>query len=70
MECNEFTVIKEEGGYRYIKGTIYADTMPATMPEDGTGITGLSSDIKFAIGMSIFTPNETKVLFPNGWASV
>ena len=70
MECNEFIVIKEEGGYRYIKGTIYADTMPATMPEDGTDIEGLSSEIKFAVGMSFFTPSETKVLFPSGWQSV
>lgn len=70
MECNEFTVIKEEDGFRYVKGTIYADTMPSPLPEDGTDVVGLSADIKFAIGMSIFTPDETKVLFPNGWQSV
>lgn len=70
MECNEFTVIKTENGKRYIKGTIYADTMPSTMPEDGTDIDGLSEDMILAVGCSVFTPSQTKVLFPGGWQTV
>lgn len=70
MVCNEYTIIKEVGGFKYVKGTIYADTMPVSLPEDGTDVDGLSAEIKFAVGMTIFTPNGTKMLFPGGWEDI
>lgn len=70
MVCNDFDVIKIEGDKKYIKGTIYADTMPGTLPMDGTNVEGLSSNMVFVVGMSFFTPSETKVLFPGGWQTV
>ena len=70
MVCNEYKVIEEKNGKTYIKGTIYADTMPSTMPTNGADVDGLSDDKEFAVGMSLFAPNGTKVLFPNGWQEV
>lgn len=67
MECNEYTVVKVEGDKEYIVGTIYADTFPGELPTDGANVVGLNANKVFAVGMSIFTPNGMKVLFPGGW---
>jgi len=67
MECNQYDVIKVEDGKKYVKGTIYSDTTPSVMPENGDGIEGLSSDVMFATGMTFFSPDGMKMLFPSGW---
>lgn len=70
MICNEFKVIKEIAGKKYIKGTIYADSMPVTMPENGSDVDGLAADTEFEVGMVLFAPNGVKMLFPSGWEDI
>ena len=71
MECRNYTVLEDKNdGTRLVQGTIYAESFPATLPTNGKDIVGLSESDTLGVGMALFTPNGTKVLFQTGWLDV
>lgn len=70
MVCNEYIVCQRTETGRVVKGMIYADSMPATLPTDGTDIDGLSSKDTLAVGSILIAPSAKKMLFPGGWEDI
>lgn len=44
MRCHDTVLINTADGKRYVRATIFADSVPATMPTNGSGIEGLNAD--------------------------
>ena len=60
----------DPNGKRVVRCEIYCETMPETMPTDGTNIDGLDSNTVFAAGTKLYAVRDgkTAVVYEHGGA--
>ena len=65
MRCVD-SVLIENGGTKYVRATIFADTTPATMPTTGAGIFGLNADDHLFADSVLYAEDSGDVYMLNG----
>lgn len=58
-------LIKTEGGKRYVRVMIFSDSVPATMPTNGSGIDGLNGDDILCKGTKLYSLSNGKLYMLN-----
>lgn len=68
MRCNDFELIEEKNGKKYIVANIYAASAPGSFPVDGENVDGLSKDHVFLASSTIYVVGngDLYMLSPNG----
>ena len=66
MRCHETVLINTANGKRYVRASIYADTTPNTMPEDGALIEGLDANDVLAADSTMYIIASGDLYMLNG----
>ena len=69
MWCQGTTLINTADGKRYVRASIYGDSVPVTMPTNGTGIDGLNVDDVLTAGSIFYCVGNGKIFMLNSAGS-
>lgn len=69
MWCQGTTLINTADGKRYVRASIYGDSVPVTMPTNGTGIDGLNADDVLTAGSIFYCVGNGNIFMLNSAGS-
>ncbi len=62
-------LVNTDAGKRYVRVTIFGDSVPATMPTNGAGIDGLNADDILSAGCKFYCVGNGKLFILNSAGS-
>ena len=69
MWCQGTVLINTDAGKRYVRASVFGDSVPATMPSNGAEIDGLNGDDILSAGSTFYCVGNGKIFMMNSAGS-